>query len=111
MRSKQPRDRLEDVQKRLQKAWEQTAQSVLFQDDPALTAAAVLLVDLLHALIALADAGESVLPWLERFRGRRAAVRAGLRFLREERADWAAAIDRVLGVIEGAPLLTRMGAV
>jgi hypothetical protein len=108
---KQPLDRLEAVQKRLQKAYEKSAQSVLFQDDPALAAAAVPLVDLLHVLIALAEAGESVLPWLEKFPGQRASLRAGLRFLRDERADWAAAIDRVLGVIEGAPLLTGTGAV
>ena len=107
---KQPLDRLEDARKRLQKAHEQTAQSVLFQDDPALATAAVPLVDLLHALIALADAGESVLPWLERFPGRQAALRAGLRFLRDERVDWSSAIDRVLAVIEGAPLFNRAGA-
>ena len=107
---KQPRDRLEDARKRLRKAYEQTAQSVLFQDDPALATATVPLVDLLHALIALADAGEPVLPWLERVPGRQAALRAGLRFLRDERADWSAAIDRVLAVIEGAPLFNRTGA-
>ena len=107
---KQPLDRLEEARKRLQKAYEQTAQSVLFQDDPAPATATVPLVDLLHALIALADAGEPVLPWLERFPGRRAALRAGLRFLRDERADWSAAIDRVLAVIEGAPLFSRAGA-
>ena len=108
---KQPLDRLEDARKRLQKAYEQTAQSVLFQDDPALATATVPLVDLLHALIALADAGEPVLPWLERFPGRQAAVRAGLRFLRDERADWSAAIDRVLAIIEGAPLFNPAGAI
>ena len=107
---KQPLDRLEEARKRLQKAYGQTAQSVLFQDDPAPATATVPLVDLLHALIALADAGEPVLPWLERFPGRRAALRAGLRFLRDERADWSAAIDRVLAVIEGAPLFNRAGA-
>ena len=95
----------------LQKAYEQTAQSVLFQDDPALATATVPLVDLLHALIALADAGEPVLPWLERFPGRQAALRAGLRFLRDERADWSAAIDRVLAIIEGAPLFNPAGAI
>ena len=107
---KQPLDRLEDARKRLRKAYEQSAQSVLFQDDPALATATVPLVDLLHALIALADAGEPVLPWLERFPGRQAELRAGLRFLRDERADWSAAIDRVLAVIEGAPLFNRAGA-
>ena len=106
---KQPRDRLEDARKRLQKAYEQTAQSVLFQEDPALAPATVPLVDLLHALIALADAGEPVLPLLDRFPSSHAVLRAGLRFLRDERADWATAIDRVLAVIEGTPLFDRSG--
>ena len=40
---KQPLDRLEEARKRLQKAYEQTAQSVLFQDDPAPAAATAFL--------------------------------------------------------------------
>ena len=106
---KQALDRLEDIRKRLRKAYERTTQGVLFQDDPELATAAVPLVDLLHALIALADAGEPIWPWIERFPDRQAELRAGLRFLRDERADWAGAIDRVLAVIEGAPLFNQAG--
>lgn len=106
---KQPLDRLEGIRKRLRKAHERTAQGVLFQDDPALATATVPLVDVLHMLIALAEAGEPIWPWIERFSNRQAELRAGLRFLRDERADWAGAVDRVLGVIEGAPLFNRAG--
>ena len=106
---KQPLDRLEDIRKRLRKAYERTTQGVLFQDDPELATAAVPLVDLLHALIALAEAGEPIWPWIERFPDRQAELRAGLRFLRDERADWAGVIDRVLAVIEGAPLFNQAG--
>ena len=106
---KQPLDRLEDIRKRLRKAHERTAQGVLFQDDPELATAAVPLVDLLHALIALAEAGEPIWPWIEQFPDRQAEIRAGLRFARDERADWAGAIDRVLAVIEGAPLFNQAG--
>ena len=106
---KQPLDRLEDIRKRLRKAHERTAQGVLFQDDPELATAAVPLVDLLHALIALAEAGEPIWPWIERLPDRQAELRAGLRFLRDERADWTGAIDRVLAVVEGAPLFSQMG--
>ena len=106
---KQPLDRLEDIRKRLRKAHERTAQGVLFQDDPELAAAAIPLVDLLHVLIALAEAGEPIWPWIERFPDRLAQLRAGFRFLRDERADWAGAIDRGLAVVEGAPLFNRAG--
>ena len=104
---KQPLDRLEDIGKRLRKAHERPAQGVLFQDNPRLVTAAVPLVDLLHVLIALAEAGEPIWPWIERFPDRQEQLRAAFRFLRDERADWAGAIDRVLAVIEGAPLFSR----
>ena len=106
---KQPLDRLEDIRKRLRKAHERNAQGVLFQDVAELATTAIPLVDLLHVIIALAEAGEPVWPWIERFPERQAQLRAGLRFLKEERADWSVSIDRVLAVIEGAPLFNQAG--
>jgi putative DNA methylase len=66
------------------------------------------LVDLVHLVIGLAQAGESVVPWLERFAGLRSQLGAGLRYVRDIRGDWKEAIDRVLALIEGAPLLRHM---
>ncbi|MGH8627646.1 MAG: hypothetical protein ACREYC_21035, partial [Gammaproteobacteria bacterium] len=87
------------------------AQGALFDEPAPTNGKKVPLVDLIHILIALADAGESVLPWLERFDARRTEILAGLRFVRELRSDWATAIDRVVAVIEGAPLLRQAGAI
>jgi hypothetical protein len=105
---KQPRDRLEEVLKRLNRAWDESAQGALFADDTGRGVKAVALVDLLHGLIALADSGESVLPVLERFRSRQVEILAGLRFAREARPDWVGPIDRVVAIIEGAPLLRKV---
>ena len=91
------------------KAADTLGQAALFDDDVLPDRDKVPLVDLLHAMIALADARESVLPWVERFDARRAEILAGLRFVRELRADWAGPIDRVIAVIEGAPLLRQRG--
>ncbi|HLE63690.1 MAG TPA: hypothetical protein VI750_11140, partial [Pyrinomonadaceae bacterium] len=66
------------------------------------------LVDLVHLVIGLAQAGESVVPWLERFAGLRSQLGAALRYVRDIRADWKEATDRVLALIEGAPLLREM---
>jgi hypothetical protein len=66
------------------------------------------LVDLVHLVIGLAQAGESVVPWLERFAGLRSQLGAALRYLRDIRADWKEAIDRVLALIEGAPLIRQI---
>jgi hypothetical protein len=68
-------------------------------------------VDLLHVLMALADAGEPVLPWLEQFRAHSPEVAAGLKVLRDARSDWANAISRVLTIMEGPPLLRQGGAI
>jgi hypothetical protein len=66
------------------------------------------LVDLVHLVIGLAQVGESVVPWLERFAGLRSQLGAALRYVRDIRADWKEATDRVLALIEGAPLLRHM---
>jgi hypothetical protein len=66
------------------------------------------LVDLIHLVIGLAQAGESVVPWLERFARLRGQLAAALRYVRDIRADWKESIDRVLALIEGAPLLREM---
>jgi putative DNA methylase len=108
---KQPNERLEAVLGKLRKGRLPAAQGVLFDETSLPNGQKVPLVDLLHALIALADASESVLPWLERFGTRRTEILAGLRFVRDLRSDWAAAIDRVVAVIEGAPLLRQAGVI
>jgi len=58
------------------------------------------LVDLVHLLIGLADGGESVAPWLERFSGQQPKVRAALRFIREARPDWEGPISRILPLVD-----------
>lgn len=100
---KQPNERLEALLEKLRKTSQSAAQGALLEE--AADREKAPLVDLLHVLIALADAGESVLPWLERFDARRTEILAGLRFVRDLRSDWVAAIDRVIAVVEGAPLL------
>lgn len=102
---KQPRARLELALERLRQVAPDPTQTGLFEPSAAEDWGDLHLMDLLHALIGLAEAGESVLSVLERFENRRAAILAGLRFVRTERSDWQPVIDRVLAVIEGAPLL------
>lgn len=102
---KQPRARLEQALERLQEVAPNLTQASLFEANEADDWGDLHLVDLLHALVGLAEAGESVLTVLERFEDRRAAILAGLRFVRVERPDWQPVLDRVLAVIEGAPLL------
>jgi adenine-specific DNA methylase len=107
---KQPKERLESVLEIL-RAETNTTQAEMFEGELATKNEKVLLVDLLHALIALSDAGESVFLWIERFDARRSEILAGLRFVRALRSDWEGPIDRVIGVMEGAPLLRHGGVI
>ena len=68
------------------------------------------LVDLIHLLIGLADAGESVAPWLERFSGERPKVRAALRFISDVRPDWKGPISRILPLIDETFLFNHVEA-
>ncbi len=103
---KQPSGRLQDLMRSYQPTLgKRPPQGELFTEDGEGIVHDILLVDLVHTVIGLAGAGESVVPWLERFAGLRHQLRAALRFLREVRADWREPSDRVLALMEGAPLL------
>ncbi len=106
---KQPAERLNELIRRYQPGLTvRPGQAELFTGEGEAVAYDLPLVDLLHVVIGLAAAGESVVPWLERFAGMRRELRAALAFVRELRADWKEPIDRVLALIEGAPLLRAM---
>jgi hypothetical protein len=103
---KQPQERLNPLKERLEpESDSRKKQLVLFDDMNRPILHTVNLVDLLHLLIGLAWAGESVAPWLERYSGLRPQLRAGLQYVRDHRKDWREYIDRVLSLVEGRPLL------
>ncbi len=83
-------------------------QGELFTEEGKVVAYDILLVDLLHVVIGLAAAGESVVPWLERFAGLRPQLKTALRFVKDLRPDWKESVDKVLVLLEGAPLLRAM---
>ncbi len=106
---KQPAERLADLlaQYRPGHTFRQT-QGELFTEEGERVAYDILLVDLLHVVIGLAGAGESVVPWLERFAGLRPQLKAALRFVKDRRPDWKESVEKVSALLEGAPLLRAM---
>jgi adenine-specific DNA methylase len=102
---KQPLERLPDLMERLKAGLPNENQGTLFDEQNQAYAFNVTLVDVLHLLIGLADRKEPVYQWLKRFDSRRAQIRAGLRFILGERLDWKDPIERILEVLDGAPLL------
>lgn len=105
---KQPEERLEAALEALANVSARQAQPRLFDDDRQ--PEGLMMADLWQALIALANAGESVLDTLERFKRQWPEIAAGLRYCKAVRSDWERPIARVLAVMEGAPLLARQGA-
>ncbi len=106
---KQPSERLTDALATLEKMSARAAQPELFVETAVPDG--LIFADLWQALIALANAGESTLNLLERFRTYWPQIAAGLRYCAAARSDWVAPIDRVIGVMEGAPLLVQKGVV
>jgi len=107
---KQPEERLGALKERLEPASTPgKAQFTLFDEMNRPIEHAVDLVDVVHLLIGLAWAGESVVPWLERYAGLRPKLKAALSFVRDHRKDWKDYIDRILNLVEGKPLLRGAG--
>ena len=105
---KQPSERLAELVKKLHPGLTlKQTQGVLFTEQGESVFHDILLVDLVHLVIGLAMSGEPVTPWLERYAEVRRPLRAALRFVRETRQDWKAPIERVLALMEGAPLLRQ----
>jgi len=105
---KQPEERLETALEALAKVSGRQVQTKLFGESGLPDG--LVMTDLWQALIALANAGESVLDLLERFKPQWPEIAAGLRYCRLARSDWEQPIDRVLKVMEGVPLFERQGA-
>jgi hypothetical protein len=107
---KQPEERLGALKEKLEPvSTPGKAQFTLFDKMNRPIEHSVNLVDVVHLLIGLAWAGESVAPWLERYSGLRPKLRAALSFVRDHRKDWKDSIDRVLNLVEGRPLLRGAG--
>jgi putative DNA methylase len=99
---KQPDERLNPLKEKLEPSLKlRKDQLVLFDEMNRPVIHSVNLVDLVHLLIGLTWAGESVAPWLERFSHMRPKVRAALHHIRDHRKDWREPIDRILNLLEG----------
>lgn len=63
-----------------------------------------ILVDRLHLLMGLAEAGENVLLWLERFRGDAPQIRAACDFVSQRNAAFAPTLRKVRDLMDIGPL-------
>lgn len=63
-----------------------------------------LFIDRLHFLMGLAEGGENLRPWIERWRGEIPQIRAATEYLMRLRKDFAPALKRIQAMIEVRPL-------
>jgi len=82
-----------------------TLQTSLFDDTlQSPTNHKVTFIDHVHFLMGLAEAGENVLPWLDRFRGLTPQIRAACEYLRQRNPAFAPLIQKILGLMDPGPL-------
>jgi hypothetical protein len=61
-------------------------------------------IDKVHFLMGLAEAKESLLPWIERWRGETGEIRAACAYLSAKRNEYAPILGKILKLMESGPL-------
>lgn len=101
---KQPAERYHDLLEKFQHSG-RTLQTSLFDDTlQSPTNHKVTFIDHVHFLMGLVEAGENVLPWLDRFRGLTPQIRAACEYLRQRNPAFAPMIQKILGLMDPGPL-------
>jgi hypothetical protein len=101
---KQPRDRLDDLLTKFKVDGTPHGPD-LFGDVPApKVRGRSIFVDRLHLLMGVAEAGDNVLPWLERFRGEAPQIRAACEFVAQRNAAFAPTLRKVRDLMDIGPL-------
>lgn len=104
---KTPLERL-DLLKRKFGANLNQPQGTLFGEDLTdIVSTGTIFVDYVHFLIGLAENGESVMEWLERFRGKRPQIRAALDFLARRNRSFEDPVRKILGLMDERTLFTE----
>jgi adenine-specific DNA methylase len=101
---KQPSERVTGLLERFSRMTP-SAQESLFGDNLPSGLAGMLFVDHIHLLLGLAEAGENILPWLDRFRAETPQIRAAMEYIESHSKHLAAACRKVLSLLEVGPLL------
>jgi putative DNA methylase len=81
-----------------------TPQGELFGDAEHRVLPRARFVDYVHLLMALAEGGDPLAPWLERFRGETPRLRAACDYLSSRNKTFAPALRKVRDLIEVGPL-------
>lgn len=97
---KQPGERFKDLQGLFSAKRKSSGQLLLFPEMEEARFDRVSLVDTLHFLMGMAEAGENLTPWLHEFRTVFPQVRVALEYLKEKNPTFYSPISKILNLIE-----------
>jgi hypothetical protein len=101
---KQPRDRLDDLLTKFKVDGAPQGPDLFGQSPAPRVRGRNIFVDRLHLLMGLAEAGDNVLPWLERFRGEAPQIRAACDFVAQRNAAFAPTVKKIRDLMDVGPL-------
>ncbi len=99
---KQPAERFQDLNEKFR--LRSVPQGQLFEGGESKAPARTRFVDYVHLLMALAEGGESLAPWLERFRGETPRLRVACDYLSARNKAFAPALKKVRDLLDVGPL-------
>jgi hypothetical protein len=99
---KQPVERFQDLSGKFRER--PMSQGDLFGTEETKASRRTRFVDYVHLLMALADGGEPLAPWLERFRGETPRLRAACDYLALRNKAFAPALKKIRDLLEVGPL-------
>lgn len=102
---KQPLERLNELKEKFRNG--SSSQQTLFNDTEIHLSENILLVDVLHYLLGLAESGDNLLPWLEKFGGLKPQIRAALEHMMRTNKIFESAAKKVLGLLDERTLFTN----
>lgn len=97
---KTPDERFKDLQKLFSPKPKDISQLFLFADMEEAKFERVSLVDILHFLMGLAEAGENLVPWLKEFGKVTPQIRVAYEYLREKNPTFQGPIKKILNLVE-----------
>jgi adenine-specific DNA methylase len=106
---KQPGERFAELLERFRRT-SGVDQPSLFPEDLTKDQAGPLFIDYVHLLIAFAEGGENLLPWLERFRGETPRLRVACDYLAGRNKSFAPSLKKIRDLIEVGPLFRGQNA-
>lgn len=101
---KQPSERVSELLEKFQDLRPEVQPNLFGEIPPESKKRKTYFVDKIHLLMALIEAKENVVPWLERWRGDAPQIRASCEYIERKRKDFAPLLQKILDLMDVGPL-------